>query len=421
MTSGFTERDRLLKKMNKKNSIIFIFCYLVFLPYCTCCFSSQNILDDIQKEVTKLVEIAKPSVVTISSKSSHSYLINKDNRFLSFFRENKEERTVFYNSICSGFIYNDQGYIITKSDNISEYEKVNVILYDGTQYNAIYIGQDQETNITVLKIEAENLYPAKLGDSDKVTIGSWATIIGNSMGVSQSISFGLVNSILTSGLIQLSAIVSPGNSGSPVFDCNGQVIGILAAQVDVVKKINESHDKNLFTEVGLAFPINKTRSIADDIINSYNEQLGWIGIQLKYNSLKSNNLELTNVISNSPAAKAGLRKGDNLIKFNNTTLANPQQLGELIRNTNPGYTVPISFMRYNTRLNVFVTVGKKMQFTKRKVVAKAVEYKGYYWQAFQSTRIDTNSYNKSRLQNKVKRLEQEIFQLKTILNRQKVK
>ena len=419
MASGNIKKSRRLIKMNIRANIVFIFVYLVFSPFNIFGSLPQNILEDIQKEVTKLVEITRPSVVTISSKSSHSYILSKDNGFLSIFKENKVKRTVSYNNICSGLIYNNEGYIVTRSWNISE--DGDVILYDGTRHKPTFIGQDQETGIAVLKIDTENLSPARLGNSEKVSIGSWATIIGNSMGILPSISFGLVNGVLRNGLIQLSAIVSPGNSGSPVFNNNGEVIGILAAQVEVVNKVAEPYRKNLFTEIGLAFPINKTCEIAEKIIKSYKEQIGWIGIQLQPDSLEPGNLKLINIIPDSPADKAGLKKGDRLIKYNNIALSNPNRLGELIRNTNPGSTVPISFIRYNNPLNVFVTVSKKTPYVNKRIPPGIVKFEGYYQKTFQPLEIDTSLHNVSKLQNKVKRLEREIFQLKTILNRQQEK
>ena len=403
--------------MNIKTIIILAFFYLAYLPYYVFGSSSQNILEEIQSEITNLVKIAKPSIVTISSKSSRSYTIPKDNGLLSFFMNNKEERTVSYNCICSGLIYNDEGYIITKSNDIIEYEDINVILYDGTQCKPIYIGQDQETGITVLKIEAKNIHPPKIGDSDEISIGSLVTIIGNSMGIVPTISFGLVSSILSDGLFQLSAIVSPGNSGSPVFNINGKVIGILAAQVEEIKGAGKIQNQSLFTKAGLVFSINKTSAIANEIIKSYKEQIGWIGIQLKHDSLGTNNLKLINVLPNSPAEKAGLKRDDILIKYNNISLTNASQLGELIRNTIPGSTIPICFLRDNTRLNVFVTVEKRKPFINRQTAPMKIDYERYYLKAVRSMELDTSSSNILKLKNRINSLEREIIQLKSILNK----
>lgn len=403
--------------MNIKAITVVLAFFLPSLPNYVVSSPPQKVLEELQKEITNIIEIAKPSVVTISVKSSRSYTISKDNGLLSFLKNKEEKRTVSYKNICSGLIYNDQGYIVTKSSSINENEKIKVILCDGREYESIYIGHDQETGLTVLKIEGENLCAPQIGNSDEVSIGSWITIIGNSMGVLPSVSFGLVNGILKSGLLQLSAMINPGNSGSPVFDINGKVIGILIAQVELLDGNVVAQSQNLFSEGGLAIPINVACEIVDAIIKSYQEQAGWIGIRLQTDSLPSHRIELIDVIPNSPAAKAGLKGGDVLVKYNNFSMINSEQLGVLIRNTRPGSTVPISFIRDNTRLNVFVTVGVRPPFVDRRQKLQA----GYNFNNDRITRLKNNYYNVAKLKNEVRRLEQQIFQLKLIINRQRAR
>jgi len=398
--------------MKIRISGIIIFCIFAYQSWHNVYSSPpQNVLENIQQELQKIIEIAKPSVVTISSKTSHSYTISKDNGFLSFFRESKEEKTVSYKSICSGLVYNAEGFIITKSNYINEYEDINVILNDGTQCKPIYIGRDQKTGITVLKIEPENaIQPPAITTAEEISVGSLTAIIGNSMGISPSVSFGMVTSILKNGLIQLSAMVSPGNSGSPVFDIKGNVIGIMAAQVDLGKNSR----RNIFTDVGVAFPIQQTCEIADEIIKSYKEDAGWIGIQLQ----TDDSLKIVNVIPHSPAEKAGLKTGDILVKYNNVMLSNPLQLGELIKKTEPGSTIPIYFMRENLRFNVFITISKKKPFCDEQDFIIKTGTEGYYFRAYHSFKKNNGAEDIQYLQNRIRNLETELTQLKTILNKQ---
>ncbi|MBD3290464.1 PDZ domain-containing protein [candidate division KSB1 bacterium] len=399
--------------MKSKIINLSIFCYLIFLSHKVPAVLPQDqVLQQIQREISELVKKAKPSVVSISSKSSHSYIISKENGILSFFKDTKEKKTIFYNSICSGLIYNDEGYIITKNAELNEFEEMQVILHDGTRHEPAFIGKDGETGITVLKIDAENLQPPEISTSENIQLGSWVTIIGNSMGISPSISFGLVSGLMEHGLIHLSALVSPGNSGSPVFNIQGEVIGMLAAQIEVERDLTR---ENLFTDAGIAFPIDKTCAIADEIIRIYHEQNGWIGVQIEPDTVHDGHLRIVKVLEGSPADKAGLKAGDILVKYNNKAPHHPRQLGRFIKETKPGSTIPISFLRSDAHLNVFVTVGKRKPYSISNIAAddekKPLKNVGY-------PHMRRDAREVIRLNNKVNRLEQEIDRLKLKMNNQ---
>jgi serine protease Do len=397
--------------MKSKIINLLVFIYLLSItPDLSTALPRNKVLEQIQNEISELVKIAKPSVVTISSKSSHSYIISKEDGILSFFKDTREEKTISYNSICSGLIYNDEGYIITKNNELHEFEEIHVILHDGSRYQPTFIGKDRETGITVLKIDAKNLQPPQIDTSEDIRLGSWVTVIGNSMGISPSISFGLVSGLLEHGLIHLSVLVSPGNSGSPVFDIHGKVIGILAAQIEVER---DPAQEDLFTDAGIAFPITKTCAIANEIIRAYHEENGWIGIQIEPDTAHLGHLRIVKVLDGSPADKAGLKKDDIIVKFNNEAPHHPLQLGRLIKNTKPGATIPISFLRSNAHLNVFVTVGKRKSYSSPQP-GNVYNQKTLTNFRHQKTRRDNQAV--IRLNNKINRLEQELYQLKSRMN-----
>ncbi len=397
--------------MKSKVINLLVFIYLILISYnLLFAFPRNKVLEQIQNEISELVKIAKPSVVTISSKSSHSYTISKENGILSFFKDTREEKTIFYNSICSGLIYNEEGYIITKNNELNEFEEIKVILHDGSRYQPVFIGKDPETGITVLKIDAKNLKPPQIDTTEEIQLGAWVTLMGNSMGISPSISFGLVSGLLEHGLIHLSVLVSPGNSGSPVFDIHGKVIGILAAQIEVQR---DPANENLFADAGIAFPIAKTCAIANEIIRAYHEETGWIGIQIEPDTAFARHLRIVKVLDGSPADKAGLKKDDILIKFNNETLHHPLQLGRLIKRIKPGSTVPLSFLRSNAHLNVFVTVGKRKSYS---IPQQEAGYRQKSLKNLRHQRVTRDNQAVIRLNNKVNRLEQELDQLKNKMN-----
>lgn len=362
-----------------------------------------------QQDLSAILELVEPSIVTISSKSTHSYSVAKDNGLLSIFSNDEEEKTVRYSRVCSGLVYNSDGYIITKSHVAAKKPDMTITLTNGETYKAEFIGRDHGTGITVLRIDSPGLRPPRVNDDSNVTLGSWTAIVGSAIGCAPSISLGIINGVLPNGLMQVSAMFSPGNAGSPVFDTKGNIIGMLIAQIDAVVA---DRSTALFPETGLVLSMNEIRKVTDDIIDSYENELGWIGIQFSSADTmsESGRLSLFNVVMNSPAQRAGLRKGDILIKYNDVTLNSQHHLGELVRETKPGSLARISYTRDDTRLNVFVRVGSRHS---------------YYSDNSGSMMSKYYQTGKSRsqvphLQHKMNRLEREVNQLRREINTKKV-
>ena len=340
-----------------------LFAYnLISFPILSYCSPPERILEQLQQEIKEIIEIANPSVVTISLIFSQSYQNSNNDGFFSFFRNKNKEKIYSYNSICSGLIYNKDGYLLTKNAKMVEVDKIKVTLNNGETHTPVFIGRDIITGLTVLKIDAKKITPAKFGDSDKISMGSWVTIIGNSMGISPTISFGIVNKNYENRLFEVSANIKPGNNGSPIFDIYGNMVGVLLAQTNNNDDLNI---QSMFHEGGIALPSNKVKEITDNIIKSYIDKIGWLGIQVTSDSLEHKKIILNKIVNNSPAFKAGLKKGDVLFKYNNITINNSNQLGDLIRKTAPGATVPISFKRGAVKLNVFVTVELKKLYNEK--------------------------------------------------------
>ncbi|MBN1349894.1 trypsin-like peptidase domain-containing protein, partial [candidate division KSB1 bacterium] len=183
--------------------------------------------------MNRLVESAKPSVVSISSKVNYSYTVASDHSAIPFFDKKEVTRTFSFRNVSTGIIFNKEGYIVTKSNVVQDAEQIEVNTHDNQRYLAAFIGFNLETGLAVIKIDATDLIPVPLGNSDTIKEGDWITLIGNSMGVLPSVSLGLINGIRKEDdLIQLSAFINPGNSGSPVFNTKGEVIGIVAARLN---------------------------------------------------------------------------------------------------------------------------------------------------------------------------------------------
>jgi len=320
---------------------------------------SSSLLEELQTEISTIIDKTKHSVVTVSSMSSYSYTIDKDDGVWPFSKNNKEEKKDNIWMVGSGIVYNEAGYIITKSSLLSDFEKIKVILCDNSEYDAKYIGTDERTRLAILKIDADNLAPAKIGNSTEVKLHSLVMVIGNSMGISPFASFGLINGFTNSGLFILSAPINPGNTGSPVINSRGEIIGIITAQLDADISMMGPTFLDYSKQSGIALPINEVVQLTDEIIRMQQEKKGWLGISFNEDSLAHHKLVLDVVVDGSPAEKAGLKRGDQILKVNETYLHNTDIVGDIIEKTSPGQLVSINFIRDNRQLNTFARMESK--------------------------------------------------------------
>ena len=323
--------------------------------------SNESILNQMQQELSGLIKIAEPSVVTISSKTSFSYPVNKVNKIFSLF-SSEEEKTVSYKMICTGLIYDANGYIITKSKELKDNEEITVTLYDGRTYEPEFIGFDPQTDIMALKIDSQDLTVPKFKRGEKIQTGEWIAVIGNSMGCPASLSLGLMNRFVKGDMFQFSAMVSPGNSGSPIFDIEGNVVGILMAQLESRHGFRGGKIQSIFSNVGLALSIDKVDQVMQDLIAIHEDDSGWLGVLFKSDSLNGNRVVIEEVIPNTPAHISGLMENDLVITYNNNSVESKEELVELIKATKPGSVIPINIIRQNNRLNVFVEIGNMSQY-----------------------------------------------------------
>jgi S1-C subfamily serine protease len=316
---------------------------------------SQNspVLDGLQAEISQLIHFAKYSVVTVSAKSSHSYVIDKNYGLLSLFKNNREEKKNNLWTVGSGIIYNQDGYIITRSSILADFEQIKVTLCDGTNYEAEYIGTDERTGLAILKIEEKNVKPTQIGNSDEVLLHSLVMVLGNSMGISPFASFGLVNGYTDNGRLLLSAAINPGNIGGAVFNLKGEIIGIVTAQVEAEISFIGPNYLDYSQQSSIAIPINQVARTVDQVIKMHHQKINWLGIGLDTDSSNYNKLIIKSVIPGSPAARVGLNIGDRLVKYNETDLSSPGILRKLIGATKPGTSVSINFIRHNRPLKVF--------------------------------------------------------------------
>ena len=338
--------------------IFIVICLISFLFVASLFSQKTPTLENLQAEIGQLIRFAKNSVVTVSAKSTHSYTIDKDNGLLSLFKNSHEEKKDNYWTVGSGVVYNQDGYIITRSSILADFEDIKVTLCNGRKLEAEYIGTDEKTGLAILKIEEQSLKPIKIGNSDDVPIYSFVMVLGNSMGVSPFSSFGLVNGYTEDGRFILSAPINPGNIGGAVFNLKSEIIGIISAQVDAEISLIGPNYLDYSQQSSIAIPISHVARLVNRVIKLHHQQIKWLGIELDADSSNYNKLIITRVIPDSPAARVGLKKGDQLVKYNEMNLSSPGVLKRQIGQTDPGTSVSINFIRHNRVLKVFPRIER---------------------------------------------------------------
>jgi putative serine protease PepD len=270
-----------------------------------------------------------------------------------------------------GFIFDSNGYILTNNHVIAGVANGNgairVTLNNGDIYSATIIGRDASYDLAVIKISATNLPALEFGDSDKVAVGDSVIAIGSPLGLSGTVTLGIISAKdrpVTAGdsgsgssfinALQTDAAINPGNSGGPLVDATGAVIGVNSA-IATLGSVSQTGSIGL----GFAIPINQTRKTADQLIKSGKATYPFLGVSLDMNysgvgALVANSG--TSILPGGPAAKAGIRAGDLIIKFENKAIDSPEQLIVAIRSMNVGDKVTLTYIRDNKEVTVTVTL-----------------------------------------------------------------
>ena len=270
----------------------------------------------------------------------------------------------------SGFIFSDDGYILTNHHVISGASAVTVTMYDGTKYDALIVGSDESNDIAVLKIDAENLTPVVLGNSDSVNVGDTVVAIGNPLGeLTFSLTSGVVSALnrevtfsggISMDLIQTDAAINSGNSGGALFNLYGEVIGITNAKYSSSGSGQASIDN-----IGFAIPLNSVRDIVESIIENGFISKPYIGITvgtvteeiMAYGLPAGASVQA--VEENSPAAKAGLQTNDIITKVGDTDITTHSELIDIIGATTPDNVVTLTVYRNGSYITIDVTIGEK--------------------------------------------------------------
>ncbi|MCM2357583.1 MAG: DegQ family serine endoprotease [Geobacteraceae bacterium] len=281
--------------------------------------------------------------------------------FFERFFEDLPQRSYKQKSLGSGFIISDEGYILTNNHVVSGADEIKVKLADGREFKAEIKGRDEKLDLALLKIEGKDHFPvATLGDSDAIKVGEWVMAIGNPFGLQQTVTAGIISAkgrVIGSGpyddFLQTDASINPGNSGGPLFNANGEVIGVNTAIVAGGQGI------------GFAIPINMAKSIITQLREKGKVTRGWIGVAIQTVTpelAQSFGLEgekgalVSEVVKDGPADHAGIKSGDIILEFDDKTVHEMNELPRLVAATPVGKKVAVKVLRDGKELEVPVTV-----------------------------------------------------------------
>lgn len=284
-----------------------------------------------------------------------------------FFDFPRPPRGFQHRGLGTGVIVSQDGYILTNNHVVADADEINATLSDNRQFSAEIIGTDEPTDLAVLKIDAEDLVAAKLGESSELEVGDWVLAVGSPFGLEQTVTAGIVSATGRANVgiadyedfIQTDAAINPGNSGGPLVNLQGEVVGINTA-------IASRTGGNL--GVGFAIPSNMAKSVMDKLIDHGHVERGYLGAMIQdldedladsfgYDSTEG--VLIGDVLPDGPAATAGLKSGDIVIEFNGQPVGDANELRNAVAATKPGTDAPIRIFRDGSQQELSVRIGQR--------------------------------------------------------------
>ncbi len=269
-------------------------------------------------------------------------------------------------SLGSGFIVSEDGYILTNNHVIEKADEITVTLLDKEEFKAKVVGSDPKTDIALIKIsDGKRLPYVRLGDSDKLQVGEWVFAIGTPFGLGHTITAGIVSAkgrIIGSGpyddFIQTDASINPGNSGGPLFNREGEVVGINTAIIQGGQGI------------GFATPIDLAKEVLGQLSEKGKVTRGWLGVYIQ--RLTPDMAEtlrvpgkkgalIADVTKDGPAEKAGLKSGDVIVSFDGREVNDEHDLPQIVATTKPGKKVDVRIFRDGKEMTIPVTIARMEQ------------------------------------------------------------
>ena len=280
-----------------------------------------------------LVKAVRPGVVNIATR-------NEDTR----------------QSLGSGFVINPDGLVVTNNHVVERAQKIQVRLADGRTFEAMVVGRDPATDLALLRLpDARELPTVNLGDSDQLEIGDWVVAIGNPFGLDLSVTHGLISArerVIGVGVfddfIQTNALINTGNSGGPLFDMHGDVVGVTTA-ID-----------SRGAGIGYAVPINFVKDLLPNLLENGRPERGWLGLNVQeVGEGTASAPVVVDVFKGSPAEKAGLHPGDRVVRIGGKPVQRYQQILRRVALLQPGTTMKVEIVRGGRTFEFTATLAER--------------------------------------------------------------
>jgi serine protease Do len=338
--------------------------------------AGDGMLAELNESLARVAERVKPSVVNISTTKTISIkdtpfgdLFN-DPFFRRFFGDEfgfrGHRREYKTSALGSGVIVSDDGYILTNNHVVKDVDEIKVILYDKREFKGKIIGTDPKSDLAIVKVDAKGLPAIRIGKSGNLRVGELVIAIGNPFGLGNTITMGIVSAVGRSNVgiteyedfIQTDAAINPGNSGGALVNIRGELVGINTAIFST---------SGGYMGIGFAIPSDMASSIMQSIIKHGKVVRGWLGVTIqnitpelaKHFDLKQEKGALVASVSKeSPAERAGIKRGDVIIKYNGEEVDDTTHLRNMVAGTLPGKKMRVTLLRDGKEKTVTVNIGE---------------------------------------------------------------
>jgi len=275
-------------------------------------------------------------------------------------------------NVGSGFIVDSDGIVITLKSVIQDYQrsKISVRLNSGESLGSQILGIYDD--FAILKVEPFNFENPKFAQINSESTGNWVFVLRNPLGLYRSVSMAFVNATYENGIIRISAKIEPGIFGAPVFNSQGQVVGLLAAKI----KLNsiEQGDEIPLEDEGVVIPMGQLFPRIKQIVDQTTSNESWVGLTVSGYPIKNKNTyKITNIFPDSPAEAAGIKLGDEIVAFKGEPISNLEKVKKIIREMNPNDIFGISIKRKNETFNAKIQVGTRTIIYRMDIVPPGME------------------------------------------------
>ena len=338
--------------------------------------AALDFLGTLNASLSKVAEAVKPSVVNIATTKNMSAKDHPFGDYLDdpFFRKYFGDRFHPFGgkknfkapALGSGVIVTEDGYILTNNHVVQDVDTIKVTLYDKREFDGRIIGTDPRSDLAIVKVDAEGLPAIKMGVSDGLKVGELVIAIGNPFGLGNTITMGIISAVGRSNVgiadyedfIQTDAAINPGNSGGALVNIRGELIGVNTAIFST---------SGGYMGIGFAIPSDMANSIMQSIIKHGKVIRGWLGVTIQnvtpelathFNISERLGALVTEVMEDSPAEKAGLKRGDVIIEYDGKVSESPTNLRNMVAATLPGEKIRLKVVRDGKEETIMITIGE---------------------------------------------------------------